>query len=80
MNITPESLVQEFKRSGHFDAIRKQVLEEFQKSKVGQDLASRFVEILEQETNSKIGLTMGRQSALIALLQRWFHLIIQLIS
>lgn len=56
-NVKVEDLVLEFKRSGRFDEIRKQLLDEFSSSPSGQQLYTSLCRLAsETETSSKPGL------------------------
>jgi hypothetical protein len=46
---TPQEVVQAFKTQGHFDALRKDILEAFQSSPKGQALERAITRVLEGE-------------------------------
>lgn len=64
--ITPETIVQEFKRSGRFDAIRKSLLEDLQSTEEGKALVEKFksecVQMMDAASRSDGSLSAARQT------------------
>eukprot|EP00842_Homolaphlyctis_polyrhiza_P001236 jgi/Hompol1/2112/HPOL_005853-RA len=69
-----------FKRSGHFDSLRRTLLDDFQSSEPGRDLAARLRAVLESEGRKEYSVleaaaggmvdTVALQARVMAVLNR----------